>query len=67
MSKLEPNQTISLQISYLSQATVADFENNEKSEFRVLIKHCFLMGGCILFKQSNGLVLFRLCSIRNNG
>ena len=28
----------------------------EKSEFHVLIKHCFLMGKNILFKQSNGLI-----------
>ena len=27
----------------------------EKCKFRVLIKHCFLMGK-ILFKQSNGLI-----------
>ena len=46
MSKFEPNQIISLQISYLSEATV------EKSEFCVLIKHCFLMGkNTVLTKQ----------------
>ena len=33
------------------------FKTMEKSEFRVLIKHCFLMGK-IQFKQSNGLVSF---------
>ena len=31
------------------------FKTMEKSEFRVLIKHCFLMGN-ILFKQSNGFI-----------
>ena len=30
MSKYEPNRIISLQISYLSEATVANFENNGK-------------------------------------
>ena len=30
VSKFEPNQIISLQISYLSEATVADFQNNGK-------------------------------------
>ena len=31
MSKFEPNWIISLQISYLSEATVANFQNNEKN------------------------------------
>ena len=30
MSKFEPNPMISLQISYLSDATVANFQNNGK-------------------------------------
>ena len=30
MSKFEPNQIISLQISYLSEATVANFQNDGK-------------------------------------
>ena len=30
MPKFEPNQIISLQISYLSEATVANFQNNGK-------------------------------------
>ena len=34
VSKFEPNRIIGLQISYLSEAT----------EFRVLTKHCFLIG-----------------------
>ena len=56
VSKFEPNWIISFQINcYLSEATVANFQNNEKSEFPVLIKYCFLMGK-ILFKQSNGLI-----------
>ena len=36
MGKFEPNRIISLQISYISEATVANFQNNE---FRVVIKH----------------------------
>ena len=30
MSKFEPNQIISIQISYLSEAPVANFQNNGK-------------------------------------
>ena len=41
--------------SYLSEATVANFQTMEKSGFPVMIKHCFLMGK-ILFKQNNGLI-----------
>ena len=43
MLKFEPNQIISLQISYLSEATITNFKTMEKSEFCVLIKHCFLI------------------------
>ena len=32
------------------------FKTMEKSEFHVLLKHCFMMWGKILFKQSNGLI-----------
>ena len=41
--------------SQLSEATVANFHNNGKYEFHVLIKHCFLMVK-ILFKLNNGLI-----------
>ena len=40
MSKFEPNRITNY--SYLSEAAV--FKTMEKSEFRVLIKHCFLIG-----------------------
>ena len=53
VSKLKPNriQITVIQVKLLLQI----FKTMEKSEFRVLIKHCFVMGK-ILFKPSNGLI-----------
>ena len=45
MSKFEPNQIISLQIIVIQVKLLLQiFKTMEKSEFCVLIKHCFLMG-----------------------
>ena len=45
MSKFEPNQVISLQITVIQVKLLLQiFKTMEKSEFRVLIKHCFLIG-----------------------
>ena len=45
MSKFEPNQTISLHITVIQvKLLLWIFKTMEKTEFRVLIKHCFLMG-----------------------
>ena len=44
MSKFEPNQIISLQISYLSDATVANFQNNGK--IRILFVDKALLSDC---------------------
>ena len=42
--------------SYLSEATVANFQDNEKtSEFHMLIKHCFPIRK-IQFKKSKGFI-----------
>ena len=40
MSKFEPNQITVIQVKLLLQI----FKTMEKSEFHVLIKHCFLIG-----------------------
>ena len=45
VSKFEPNQIISLQIRVIwVKLLLLIFKAMEKSAFRVLIKHCFLMG-----------------------
>ena len=44
MSKFKSNWIISLQISYLSEATVANFQNNGKISILCVVKHCFLIG-----------------------
>ena len=45
MSKFEPNWIISLQITFIwVKLLLQIFKTMEKSEFRVLIKHCLLMG-----------------------
>ena len=56
VSKIEPNQIISLQITIIQVKLLLQiFKTMEKSEFRVLIKHYFLIGK-ILFKQINSLI-----------
>ena len=45
----------STKVANLTLLMLKIFKTMEKSEFRVLIKHCFLMGK-IVFKQSNGLI-----------
>ena len=56
MSKFEPNQIISLQITLIQvKLPLQIFKTMGKSEFRVLIMHCVFMGK-ILFKQCNGLI-----------
>ena len=45
---------ITSQVIPMSGATFAYREKMEKKEFRVLIKHCFLMKKKTLFKQKNG-------------
>ena len=66
--KILAQSDYSLQITITSEATVANFFNYKKSEFRVFIKHCFLMGK-ILFKQSNGFLFkcYSDSSVGNNG
>ena len=45
VSKFEPNWIISLQITVIQVKLLLQiFKTIKKSEFRVLIKHCFLMG-----------------------
>ena len=45
VSKFEPNQIISLQITVIQVKLLLHiFKTMENSEFRVLIEHCFLMG-----------------------
>ena len=56
MSKFEFNRIISLQITVIQVKLLLQiFKTMEKSEFCMLIKHCFLMRK-ILFKQNNGLI-----------
>ena len=44
VSKFEPNRIISLQITVFQEKLMLQiFKTIEKSEFHVLIKHCFLM------------------------
>ena len=56
MLRFESNQIISLQISYLSEATVANFQNNRKIWISCVDKTLLSDGEKILFKQSNGLI-----------
>ena len=55
MSEFETSWNISLQISYLSEATVANFQNNGKIQI-LCVDNDFAFGWETLFKQSNGLI-----------
>ena len=56
VSKFEPIRIISLQISYLSEANIANFQNNGKIWISSVDKALLSDGEKILFKQSNGLI-----------
>ena len=57
MSKFESNWIISLQISHLNKATVANFQNNGKIWISCVYKALLSDGGKkYFFKQSNGLI-----------